>query len=73
VEQVELVLGIVDEVDSRSAGHHGEAEERARAIRPDGRRRCLRAARSRLDDISVASVHGEDVAVGCESKSKRHV
>lgn len=39
VEQVELVLGIVDEVDAAATGHYGESEEGTRAGRRDRRRR----------------------------------
>src|SRR5277367_2913294 len=71
VKQVELVLGIVDEVDAACTGHYGEPEQRASAGRCEQRRRYLRALRGRFDNVSVAAVYSKDIAVGRESKSKR--
>src|SRR5580658_1130432 len=73
-EQVELVFGIVDEVDAVRARGNRESKERTTA---GGCNRVrggdLGATMARFDDITVASVHGENVTVGRERQSERLV
>src|SRR6202046_809911 len=70
LEEVELVLRVVDEVDTTPARNDGESKQRAATCGRDQGRRRLGAMRCRLDDISVATVRGEDVTVGGERKSE---
>src|SRR5690349_5725225 len=74
VEQLEVVVGaeVVDEVDGVGAGLDGQAEQVASAagVIVDGLDRGLPAERGGLDDVPVAAVDGQDVAVGRDGQAE---
>ena len=71
MEQVEGVGGVVDVADAARVGCDGEAEESPVAV-GTGRSRCagqpldgyLVSGRRGLDEVAVAAVRGQHVAVG---------
>ena len=72
VQQVEGIVSIIDEVNASAVRTHSQAEQGAPAGAAgiDCLRGKLRAGGCRFDEVPIPSVHGEDILVRRDRKTK---